>query len=97
MNRVSFLIFLVILVTVANGSLIRPVVKHERNGTTSIGAIFDETSRPGKEAKVAVEMAIDDFSFVRNQNLLLQFRNSQGKPGRAAVAGTFLCFRNVLA
>ncbi|KAK1371886.1 Lig_chan domain-containing protein/SBP_bac_3 domain-containing protein/ANF_receptor domain-containing protein [Heracleum sosnowskyi] len=95
MNIVSFLIFLVISfwwplfhaqVRVANGSLISPVVNHESNGRISIGAIFDETSRPGKEAKVAVEMAIDDFSSSTNPYLFLYSRNSQGKPGRAAVA-----------
>lgn len=104
MNIVSFLIFISICwpllhtqVRVANGSLISPVVNKERNGTINIGAIFDETSRPGKEAKVAIEMAIDDFNLVTNQCLILYSRNSQGKPGRAAVAGKFLCIRKALA
>ncbi|KAL8110935.1 glutamate receptor 2.2-like [Apium graveolens] len=95
MNIVSFLIFLIISfryplfgtqVRAANGSLIRPTVKHEGNGIFSIAAIFDETCRQGKEAKVAVEMAIDDFSSIWKHHLVLQCRNSQGKPGRAAVA-----------
>lgn len=97
MNKLSLLIsFLVSLlsllhtqVTIASCSLISPEVNHEKAGTISIGAIFDETSRPGKEARVAVEMVVHDFNSVSNQHLLLRFGNSQGKPVRAALSGKF--------
>ncbi|KAK2968388.1 hypothetical protein RJ640_004394 [Escallonia rubra] len=46
----------------------------------SIGAILDTTSRVGKEAKVAMEIAIDDFTRDTNQILVLHIRNSQSKP-----------------
>ncbi|KAL8110931.1 glutamate receptor 2.8-like [Apium graveolens] len=94
MNIVSYCILLTIVslvsplfhgqVTIANGSLNSPVVIDERTGTVSVGAIFDETSRPGKEAKVAIEMV--DFNLAGNQNLLIHFGNSRGKAVRAALA-----------
>ncbi|CAH1425712.1 unnamed protein product [Lactuca virosa] len=53
---------------------------------TSIGAIFDQTSRPGKEAKVAIEIAIQDFNIKTNQTSVLYLQNSRNKPGQAAIA-----------
>ena len=52
-----------------------------------IGAIVDLSSRVGKEEKVAMEMAIEDFQNRTNQSLVLQVKDSQGKPIHAAVAG----------
>ena len=58
------------------------------NGTSIIGAIFDQTSRPGKEAKVAIEIAIHDFNIkFTNQTSILYLQNSRNKPGQAAFAG----------
>ncbi|KAA8523964.1 hypothetical protein F0562_010605 [Nyssa sinensis] len=51
-----------------------------------IGAIVDNSSRIGKEARVAMEMAIDDFNNKANQSLVLQIRNSQGDPVGAVLA-----------
>lgn len=101
MNIVSYFILFIIVslasslvqgqVTTANGSLkSRAVVNHEVAGAISIGAIFDETSRPGKEAKVAIEMVIHDFNLAGNQNLVMHYGNSRGKPVRAALAGKFI-------
>lgn len=98
MNIFSLFIFLVVSswswllhlqVTRANGSFVTPLMSHERTETISIGAIFDETSRPGKEAKVAMEMVIHDFNAVSDQHLHLHFRNSRGKPVGAALSGNF--------
>ncbi|KAA8523969.1 hypothetical protein F0562_010600 [Nyssa sinensis] len=50
-----------------------------------IGAIVDNSSRIGKEARVAMEMAINDFNQA-NQSLVLQNRNSQGDPVGAVLA-----------
>lgn len=95
MNLFSLLIFLVVSswslllhtqVTKASGSLISPWVNGNHE-TISIGAIFDETSRPGKEAKVAIEMVVHDFNSVSNQYLLLHSGNSHGRPVRAALSG----------
>lgn len=106
MNIVFHFIFLIISfscpliytqVKIAKGNLINPVVSHERAGTFSIGAIFDETSRPGKEAKVAIEMVVHDYNSISNQNLFLHFRNSQGKPVRAALAGKISFFNSISA
>lgn len=57
---------------------------------TSIGAIFDQTSRPGKEAKVAIEIAIQDFNIKTNQTSVLYLQNSRNKPGQAAIAAKHL-------
>lgn len=79
-------------VTIANGSLESSVLNHEEAGAISIGAVFDETSRPGKEARVALEIVIHDFNSAgSNQNLQIHYRNSHGKPVRAAFAGKFSC------
>lgn len=70
-------------VIIANGSLISPVINHESAGR--IGVIFDETSRSHKEAKVDIESVICDFYFIsiKNQGLLLLFRNSLSKRAAA--------------
>ncbi|KAK1371881.1 Glutamate receptor [Heracleum sosnowskyi] len=74
-------------VTIAHGSLISgAVVTHEKAGAFSIGAIFDETCRPGKEARVAIEMVVRDFNLISNHHLILRFGNSQGKPVSAALS-----------
>ncbi|GKC49249.1 glutamate receptor 2.8-like protein [Tanacetum coccineum] len=53
---------------------------------TSIGVILDQTSRPGKEAKVAIEIAIQDFNDKSNQPSVLYIHNSRNKPVRAAIS-----------
>ncbi|KAA8523961.1 hypothetical protein F0562_010608 [Nyssa sinensis] len=55
-----------------------------------VGAIVDYSSRIGKEEKVAMEMAIDDFFNYTNQSLILQLKYSQGEPIKAALAATDL-------
>ncbi|KAK3036297.1 hypothetical protein RJ639_031269, partial [Escallonia herrerae] len=52
----------------------------------SIGAILDTTSRVGKEAKVAMEMAIDDLAGDTDMSVVLHIRNSQSKPLLAGLA-----------
>ncbi|CAI9286501.1 unnamed protein product [Lactuca saligna] len=42
-----------------------------------IGAIVDMSSRVGKEARIAMEVARDDFSAKTNQNLTLYTTNSK--------------------
>nr|GFB13732.1 glutamate receptor 2.8-like [Tanacetum cinerariifolium] len=44
----------------------------------NIGAIMDITSRAGKEARVAMEIAIHDFNTKMKKNLTLFTRNSNG-------------------
>ncbi|PQP93852.1 glutamate receptor 2.8 [Prunus yedoensis var. nudiflora] len=52
-----------------------------------IGAIIDNSSRIGKEERVAIEMAVEDFYANRNQRLALHIRNSQREdPLQAALA-----------
>uniref|UniRef100_F6H1Z0 Glutamate receptor n=1 Tax=Vitis vinifera TaxID=29760 RepID=F6H1Z0_VITVI len=52
----------------------------------SIGVIVDYGSRVGKEEKVAMELAIDDFYKKTNQRLVLHSRDSQGDPLRARLS-----------
>lgn len=53
-----------------------------------IGAIIDNSSRIGKEERVAIEMAVEDFHATGNQRLALHIRNSQREdPLQAALAG----------
>ena len=62
----------------------------------SIGVIVDYGSRVGKEEKVAMELAIDDFYKKTNQRLVLRLRDSQGDPLRARLSGkisTITAFR----
>ncbi|CAB4277407.1 unnamed protein product [Prunus armeniaca] len=52
-----------------------------------IGAIIDNSSRIGKEERVAIEMAVEDFHATGNQRLALHIRNSQREdPLQAALA-----------
>ncbi|XP_023771324.1 glutamate receptor 2.9 [Lactuca sativa] len=56
----------------------------------SIGVILDQTSRPGKEAKVAIEIAIQDFNIKTSQTSVLYLQNSRNKPLHAAIAAKHL-------
>ncbi|CAI9286505.1 unnamed protein product [Lactuca saligna] len=56
----------------------------------SIGVILDQASRPGKEAKVAIEIAIQDFNIKTNQTIGLNHQNSRNKPLHAAIAAKHL-------
>ncbi|KAL7599491.1 hypothetical protein Lser_V15G25076 [Lactuca serriola] len=55
-----------------------------------IGAIVDMSSRVGKEARVAMEIAIDDFTAKTNQNLTLYTTNSKGNIVQAIQEATYL-------
>ncbi|RVW42972.1 Glutamate receptor 2.7 [Vitis vinifera] len=61
----------------------------------SIGAILDYSSRIGKEEKVAMEMAIEEFnSQYSNQHIDLLINDSQGEPIQAALAARELVYRH---
>ena len=62
------------------------------HGKRVIGAIIDSSSRIGKEQKVALQMAVEDFYEVSNQSLLLQIEDSHGEPIRAGLAGKSMYF-----
>lgn len=58
-----------------------------------VGVIVDESYRVGKEGKVAIKMALQDFYNTTNQTLILHVRSSdQRDPMHAALAGEFLTF-----
>ncbi|EEF44026.1 LOW QUALITY PROTEIN: glutamate receptor 2.7 [Ricinus communis] len=63
--------------TKANGN------KHVK---TIIGAIVDERSRIGKEERIAMEIAVDDFNSTSNQSFILHIKDSRGEPFNAALA-----------
>ncbi|XP_058076496.1 glutamate receptor 1.2-like [Magnolia sinica] len=50
----------------------------------SIGAIIDSTTRPGKEEKIAIEMAIRDFFRSTGFKATVHIRDSKGDPVQAA-------------
>ncbi|KAK1416740.1 hypothetical protein QVD17_25856 [Tagetes erecta] len=49
------------------------------SGKHIIGATLDMTSRAGREARVAMKIAIDDFNTKTQQNMTLYTTNSKGK------------------
>ncbi|XP_024980447.1 glutamate receptor 2.6-like [Cynara cardunculus var. scolymus] len=51
-----------------------------------IGVILDQASRPGKEAKVAIEIATQDFNINAHQLSVFHFQNSRNKPVHTAIA-----------
>lgn len=55
----------------------------------TIGAIIDSTSRAGKQEKLAIEMAVEDFSNSTGHKPLLHVRDSKGSPVQAAWDGEF--------
>lgn len=59
-----------------------PLTHQMRN----IGGVIDYSSRVGKEQKIAMEMALEDFSRSSNcsKQLLLLLEDSQGNSARAA-------------
>ncbi|XP_019192950.1 PREDICTED: glutamate receptor 2.2-like [Ipomoea nil] len=61
-----------------------------RGSSGSIGAIVDGRTRVGKEVKVAMEMAMEDFFNQTQQKLTLLVKNSHGEPVHAANAAQHL-------
>lgn len=61
-------------------------ISHE-DGPIIIGAITDNSSRIGKEQRVALKMALDDFFQHTNRSFVLHTRDSHGDPHHAALAG----------
>ncbi|CAK9141165.1 unnamed protein product [Ilex paraguariensis] len=81
-SLISFAFFLISHQTTAGGGLETTDISSVRG---TIGAIVDYGSRVGKEEKVAMEMAINDFNDHTNQRLILRVNNSQGDPFQAAL------------
>ncbi|KAA8523967.1 hypothetical protein F0562_010602 [Nyssa sinensis] len=89
----KFLLFFCIAALAALLSFSKKATVHADMNSTrknhvkgTVGAIVDYSSRIGKEEKLAMEMAIDDFYNYTNQSLILQLKNSQGDPIKAALA-----------
>ncbi|KAI7750408.1 hypothetical protein M8C21_013425 [Ambrosia artemisiifolia] len=61
-------------------------VRNEKGTFTRIGVILDQTSRRGKEAKVAIEIAVQDFNNEADHPSVFYLQNSRGKPIHAAIA-----------
>ncbi|KAI7750409.1 hypothetical protein M8C21_013426, partial [Ambrosia artemisiifolia] len=75
--------FLLLQPTIATESL---TATPKAGNETAIGVILDQTSRPGKEAKVAIELAIQDFNIKTDKPLVLYLKNSLNKPVHAVLA-----------
>ncbi|KAG8377605.1 hypothetical protein BUALT_Bualt08G0050400 [Buddleja alternifolia] len=58
--------------------------KHQNPVNISIGVVIDESSRVGKEQRIAMELAVHDFSHCLN--LVLHFKDSHGSSPRSAFA-----------
>ena len=55
----------------------------------SIGGVIDESSRVGKEIKIAMKMAAQDFRRSTCSKLALHLRDSNGHSAHVATAGHF--------
>lgn len=55
----------------------------------TLGVIVDSTFKAGKQEKLAIEMAVEDFSSSTGQKPRLHVRNSHGNPVQAAWHGEF--------
>lgn len=90
MNKFAPLIYFVIIVLAFRPITPSTVRNIEAAGTgivVNIGAIIDNCSRIGKEERVAMEMAMEDFYANNNQRFVLQIRHSKKDPMQAALAG----------
>ena len=85
-SLISFAFFLISHQTAAGGGLETTDISSVKG---TIAAIVDYGSRVGKEEKVAMEMAINDFYDHTNQRLILRVKNSQGDPFQAALTGIY--------
>lgn len=87
------LFFIVLLLISSNG--IPPTnanyydaLKEHRHKEFSLGAIVDYNSRAGKEEKVAIKMAMEDFfGHILSYRPTLHVMNSRGDPVQAASSG----------
>ncbi|PON92788.1 Ionotropic glutamate receptor, metazoa [Trema orientale] len=61
--------------------------------TGVVGAIVDDSCRVGKEERVAIKMALQDFHKATNQSLILHIRSSRRDPMQAALAARHLITR----
>lgn len=91
-NFPSFTLILALILLLSQ----KATADHGRNISTAlgtdnvrgiIGAIVDNSTRIGKEQKVAMEMAIEDVYERTNEIYDLHMKNSHGEPSRAALAG----------
>lgn len=57
------------------------------NSLFTFGAIGDSSSRGGKEERIAIGMAVEDFVIHYGRRLKPLFNNSMGNPTRAAYCG----------
>lgn len=71
----------------ALGLLVTQAATSSGEQSRVIGAILDNTSRAGREAKVSIDMALDDIGNNTNQRFVTHIINSQGKPLLAALQG----------
>ncbi|KAJ0700869.1 putative periplasmic binding protein-like I [Helianthus annuus] len=81
-----FATYLIFLVAFSSRWFLLQAALTAEKGFSRIGVILDQTSRRGKEAKVAIEIAIHDFNNETNQPSVLYLQNSRGKQIHAAIA-----------
>lgn len=85
----SFLIFLLLISSKYNATTFSTAALQEhQHEEFSLGAILDYNSPAGKEEKVAIKMAMDDFfPPVSLHRSTLQLKKSRGEPVQAASSG----------
>lgn len=89
----NFLLVLVVLVLLDSRLIgVSSAAGDEEMKPGTIGAIIDGRTRVGKEVKVAMEMAMDDFFNQTQQKLTLLVKNSHGEPVHAANAGKYVIY-----
>ncbi|KAG8377606.1 hypothetical protein BUALT_Bualt08G0050500 [Buddleja alternifolia] len=80
----SCCLLLFLLVESKTSSISKTCAEHQNPVNISIGVVIDESSRVGKEQRIAMELAVHDFRHCLN--LVLHFKDSQGSSSRAAFA-----------
>ncbi|KAK9078220.1 hypothetical protein SSX86_002277 [Deinandra increscens subsp. villosa] len=98
-TNVFLVMFLLLLFTVnakttSAASVTRSRVQIITSNTSVIGAVMDMTSRAGKEARVAMEIAIDHFNAKTSLNVTFYTRNSNGNLFGAIHEATYLINRH---
>ncbi|KAK3198793.1 hypothetical protein Dsin_022208 [Dipteronia sinensis] len=83
-DRVLFFLSLILLTFSQN------VLANESTGAGAVGVIVDQSCRRGKEAKVAMDIAIQDVYHKMNHNFHLHIINSQSNPIHLAFAAKAL-------
>lgn len=89
----TIILFMLLVIEV---KVVSSIIQNNTSDMHSIGAIMDITARAGKEARVAMEIAIHDFNTKMKKNLTLFTRNSNGNLVHAIREGNYQFITHML-